>query len=44
MRSTGEVMAGADTAVDAYRRAIRAAGRASRGGAIRPSLQTAAVS
>jgi carbamoylphosphate synthase large subunit len=44
MRSTGEVMAGADTAVAAYRRAIRAAGRARRGGAIRPSLQTAAVS
>jgi carbamoyl-phosphate synthase large subunit len=44
MRSTGEVMAGADTAVEAYRRAIRAAGRARRGGAIRPSLQTAALS
>jgi carbamoyl-phosphate synthase large subunit len=44
MRSTGEVMAGGDTAVEAYRRAIRAAGRARRGGAIRPSLQTAAVS
>jgi carbamoyl-phosphate synthase large subunit len=44
MRSTGEVMAGADTAVAAYRRAIRAAGRARRGGAIRSSLQTAALS
>jgi carbamoyl-phosphate synthase large subunit len=44
MRSTGEVMAGADTAVAAYRRAIRAAGRARRGGTIRPSLQTTAVS
>jgi carbamoyl-phosphate synthase large subunit len=44
MRSTGEVMAGADTAVAAYRRAIRAAGRARRGGAIRSSLQTAAIS
>jgi carbamoyl-phosphate synthase large subunit len=44
MRSTGEVMAGADTAVAAYRRAIRAAGRARRGGEIRPSLQTAWLS
>jgi carbamoyl-phosphate synthase large subunit len=44
MRSTGEVMAGADTAVDAYRRAIRAAGGARLGGEIRPSLQTAGVS
>jgi carbamoylphosphate synthase large subunit len=44
MRSTGEVMAGADTAVEAYRRALRAAGRARRGGAILPSLQTAALS
>ena len=29
MRSTGEVMAGGDTAAEAYRRALRAAGRSS---------------
>jgi carbamoyl-phosphate synthase large subunit len=40
MRSTGEVMAGGDTAVAAYRRALRAAGRSrARGGEIGPSLQ-----
>jgi carbamoyl-phosphate synthase large subunit len=44
MRSTGEVMAGAETAVEAYRRAIRAAGRARRGGRVLPPLQAARVS
>jgi carbamoyl-phosphate synthase large subunit len=44
MRSTGEVMAGADTAVDAYRRAIRAAGRARRGGGVRAPLQAVSSS
>jgi carbamoyl-phosphate synthase large subunit len=44
MRSTGEVMAGAPTAIQAYRRALRAAGRASRGGEIGPPLQAAGVS
>jgi carbamoyl-phosphate synthase large subunit len=40
MRSTGEVMAGADTVSAAYARAVRAAGRSRRGGAVGPSLQT----
>jgi carbamoyl-phosphate synthase large subunit len=40
MRSTGEVMAGADTPARAYARAIRASGRSRRGGAVGPSLQT----
>ena len=40
MRSTGEVMAGADTPSRAYARAVRAAGRSRRGGAVGPSLQT----
>jgi carbamoyl-phosphate synthase large subunit len=39
MKSTGEVMAGGATAVEAYRRAIRAAGRSRRGGKICPPLQ-----
>ncbi len=39
MRSTGEVMAGAATASEAYARALRAAGRGSRGGRIGPPLQ-----
>jgi carbamoyl-phosphate synthase large subunit len=42
MRSTGEVMAGAATAAEAYRRALRAAGRSKRGGHILPPLQAAA--
>ena len=41
MRSTGEVMAGAATAAAAYRRALRAAGRARRGGRVGPPLQLA---
>ncbi len=44
MRSTGEVMAGAATASEAYARAIRAAGRSSRGGRICPPLQSTALS
>jgi carbamoyl-phosphate synthase large subunit len=44
MHSTGEVMAGAGSPVDAYRRALRAAGRGRRGGAIGPPLQSAGVS
>ena len=40
MRSTGEVMAGADTPSHAYARAVRAAGRSRRGGAVGPPLQT----
>ncbi len=44
MRSTGEVMAGAATASEAYARAIRAAGRGSRGGKIGPPLQASALS
>jgi carbamoyl-phosphate synthase large subunit len=43
MRSTGEVMAGAATARAAYRRALRAAGRSSRGGEIGPPLQAASL-
>jgi carbamoyl-phosphate synthase large subunit len=43
MRSTGEVMAGADTAREAYRRALRAAGRSRRGGTIGPPLQDQAA-
>jgi carbamoyl-phosphate synthase large subunit len=40
MRSTGEVMAGGDSAAAAYRRALRAAGRSRpAGGEIGPSLQ-----
>jgi carbamoyl-phosphate synthase large subunit len=41
MRSTGEVMAGADTPAQAYARALRAAGRMRRGGRIGPPLQAA---
>ncbi len=41
MRSTGEVMAGAGSASEAYRRALRAAGRARRGGAVAGPLQAA---
>ena len=44
MKSTGEVMAGAATAVEAYRRAIRAAGRSRRGGEICPPLQATGLS
>jgi carbamoyl-phosphate synthase large subunit len=40
MRSTGEVMAGADTPARAYARAVRASGRSRRGGAVGPSLQS----
>jgi carbamoyl-phosphate synthase large subunit len=40
MRSTGEVMAGADTPSRAYARVQRAAGRSKRGGGVGPSLQT----
>jgi carbamoyl-phosphate synthase large subunit len=43
MRSTGEVMAGADTVSDAYARALRAAGRYRRGGRIGPPLQQLAT-
>jgi carbamoyl-phosphate synthase large subunit len=43
MRSTGEVMAGAATAAEAYARAVRAAGRSKRGGRIGPPLQPAAL-
>jgi carbamoyl-phosphate synthase large subunit len=44
MRSTGEVMIGASTPYEAYRRALRAAGRSKRGGEICPPLQSAGVS
>jgi carbamoyl-phosphate synthase large subunit len=39
MRSTGEVMASGDTVSQAYARALRAAGRMRRGGAVGPPLQ-----
>ncbi|HST19454.1 MAG TPA: carbamoyl-phosphate synthase large subunit [Gaiellaceae bacterium] len=39
MRSTGEVMASAPTAVEAYRRVLRAAGKSARGGRVMPPLQ-----
>jgi len=39
MRSTGEVMAGAEQVSHAYARALRAAGRSRRGGRIGPPLQ-----
>ncbi|HUK96634.1 MAG TPA: carbamoyl-phosphate synthase large subunit [Gaiellaceae bacterium] len=39
MRSTGEVMASAATPVEAYRRALRAAGKTRRGGRVMPPLQ-----
>ncbi len=41
MRSTGEVMASAATPVEAYRRALRAAGKSTRGGHVMPPLQAA---
>jgi carbamoyl-phosphate synthase large subunit len=41
MRSTGEVMASAATAVEAYRRVLRAAGKSARGGHVMPPLQAA---
>jgi carbamoyl-phosphate synthase large subunit len=41
MRSTGEVMASAPTAVEAYRRVLRAAGKSRRGGHVMPPLQAA---
>jgi carbamoyl-phosphate synthase large subunit len=44
MHSTGEVMAGATNAYDAYRRALRAAGRGRAGGSIGPPLQQSGVS
>jgi carbamoylphosphate synthase large subunit len=40
MRSTGEVMAGGETVVEAYRRALRAAGRSRTAGEVQP-LQAA---
>src|SRR5439155_13776230 len=43
MKSTGEVMAGGATASEAYARALRAAGRARRGGRLGPPLQSAAI-
>jgi carbamoyl-phosphate synthase large subunit len=43
MKSTGEVMAGGDSAVAAYRRVLRAAGRARAAGRIGPPLQELAV-
>jgi carbamoyl-phosphate synthase large subunit len=42
MRSTGEVMASGATVGEAYARAVRAAGRARRGGRIGPPLQASA--
>ena len=39
MKSTGEVMAGGDNALEAYRRVLRAAGRAKAAGSIGPPLQ-----
>jgi carbamoyl-phosphate synthase large subunit len=42
MRSTGEVMAGGASVSEAYARALRAAGRARRGGRIGAPLQAAA--
>jgi carbamoyl-phosphate synthase large subunit len=39
MRSTGEVIAGGATPAQAYARALRAAGRMRRGGAVGPPLQ-----
>jgi carbamoyl-phosphate synthase large subunit len=39
MRSTGEVMAGGENVSEAYARALRASGRARRGGRIGPPLQ-----
>jgi carbamoyl-phosphate synthase large subunit len=39
MKSTGEVMAGGDTAIAAYARVLRAAGRGRAPGSIGPSLQ-----
>jgi carbamoylphosphate synthase large subunit len=39
MKSTGEVMAGGDTAFEAYRRVLRAAGRAQAAGRIGEPLQ-----
>jgi carbamoyl-phosphate synthase large subunit len=44
MKSTGEVMAGGATASEAYRRALRAAGRSRRGGTICPPLQATGLS
>jgi len=41
MRSTGEVMASAPSAVEAYRRVLRAAGKSARGGRVMPPLQAA---
>jgi carbamoyl-phosphate synthase large subunit len=43
MRSTGEVMASGRTVSEAYARALRASGRARRGGSIGPSLQGASL-
>jgi carbamoyl-phosphate synthase large subunit len=44
MRSTGEVMAGGNSPVDAYRRVLRASGRSQAPGAVGPSLQELASS
>jgi carbamoyl-phosphate synthase large subunit len=41
MRSTGEVMGGGRTPSEAYARALRAAGRGRRAGAVGASLQSA---
>ena len=43
MKSTGEVMAGGDTVVEAYARALRAAGRSRHGGKLGPTLQEIAA-
>src|SRR5439155_1896453 len=39
MKSTGEVMAGGDSTLEAYRRVLRASGRAGAAGRIGPPLQ-----
>jgi carbamoylphosphate synthase large subunit len=39
MKSTGEVMAGGDTAIEAYARVVRASGRGRAPGRVGPSLQ-----
>jgi carbamoyl-phosphate synthase large subunit len=44
MRSTGEVMAGGATVVEAYRRALRAAGGSRAAGAVQPLQSGAAFS
>ena len=44
MRSTGEVMAGGETVVEAYRRALRAVGRSRAAAAPQPLQAAAAIS